>query len=102
MMLISMMKRTWTKRKSRHCYRDVTLLIPSTPRGKRDITVMEDGGYIEVYQRRKIKPSLAYRILTPDKTIILTKVENLIFDPVLTIIVITILDDAFDAKMTSA
>ena len=45
---------------------------------------------------------LASRLLTPpSKTFILTEVDDLIFDPILLMIVIAILDNAFDAKVTS-
>ncbi|KAF2194223.1 hypothetical protein K469DRAFT_193527 [Zopfia rhizophila CBS 207.26] len=73
------------------CYEDVTLLTLPNPEGRRDIIVMEVTLKYTKGAKKKPRP----------KTFILTEVDDFIFDPILLMIVIAILDNAFDAKVTS-
>jgi len=73
------------------CYEDVTLVMLPNPEAKRDLLAMEITlKYTKGYQK---KPN--------PKTYILTEVDTLIFDPILLMITIAILDNAFESNVSS-
>ncbi|KAK5562715.1 hypothetical protein LTR43_011671, partial [Exophiala xenobiotica] len=73
------------------CYEDVTLLMLPNPEGKRDLLAMEVT--LKYTKGWKKKPN--------PKTYILTEVDTLVFDAILLMIIVAILDDAFESKVTS-
>lgn len=89
------------------CYEDVTLVMLPNPDGKRDILAMElTLKYTKGWKKRP-NPSVncswtVVQMLTASrKTYILTEVDALIFDAILLMIVLALLDDAFESNVIS-
>lgn len=73
------------------CYEDVALVMLPNPDGKRDILAME----------LTLKYTKGWKKRPNPKTYILTEVDALIFDAILLMIVLALLDDAFESNVTS-
>ncbi|KAF2194832.1 hypothetical protein K469DRAFT_744622 [Zopfia rhizophila CBS 207.26] len=78
------------------CYEDVILLMLPNPKGKHDIIVME----VTWKYTKGAKKKLRSLPTTPNKTFILTEVDDFLFDSILLMIIIAILDNAFNFKVT--
>ncbi|KAF2471333.1 uncharacterized protein BDR25DRAFT_223650 [Lindgomyces ingoldianus] len=71
------------------CYEDVKLLMLPNPEGKRDILVMEVT--LRYTKGHKKRPN--------PKTFILTEVDALLLEPIMLMITIALLDNAFESKV---